>query len=47
MDDEIKSAREIAMAKLAALGEATEEERLAWKYRPEGEKLAARYIKQE
>jgi len=47
MDDEIKSAREIAMAKLEELGEATEEERLAWKYRPEGEKLAARYMKQE
>jgi hypothetical protein len=46
MNDEIKSAREIAMAKLAAIGEATDEERLSWKYIPEGEKLAARYMKQ-
>jgi hypothetical protein len=47
MNDEIKSAREIAMAKLESLGEITEEERLTWKYLPEGEKLAAKYIKQE
>lgn len=44
MNDEIKSAREIAMEKLAAIGEASEEERLSWKYLPEGEKLAARYV---
>jgi putative protein kinase ArgK-like GTPase of G3E family len=42
----IKSAREIAMEKVALLGEVTEEERLKWKYVPEGEKLAARYLKQ-
>jgi hypothetical protein len=42
----IKSAREIAMEKVAKLGEVTEEERLRWKYVPEGEKLAARYLKQ-
>ena len=42
--DEIKSAREIAAEKVAKLGEATEEERLEWKYLPEGEKLANRYI---
>jgi hypothetical protein len=42
----IKSAREIAMEKVAKLGEVTEEERLRWKYVPEGEKLAARYMKQ-
>ena len=42
----IKSAREIAMEKVAAMGEVTEEERLRWKYVPEGEKLAARYMKQ-
>jgi putative protein kinase ArgK-like GTPase of G3E family len=42
----IKSAREIAMEKVAELGEVTEEERLRWKYVPEGEKLAARYMKQ-
>jgi len=43
---EIKSAREIAMEKAEKLGEATDEERLKWKYVPEGEKLAVRYIKQ-
>lgn len=44
---EIKSAREIAMEKIAQMGEPTEEERLEWKYVPEGEKLAARYLKHE
>ena len=47
MDDEIKSAREIAMEKIAEMGEASEEERLRWKYVPEGEKLAARYMKED
>lgn len=42
---EIKSAAEIAREKLEKIGEATEEERLKWKYVPEGEKLAARYLK--
>ncbi len=42
---DIKSAREIAMEKIERLGEVTNEERLKWKYVPEGEKLAARYIK--
>jgi hypothetical protein len=42
---DIKSAREIAMEKIAKLGEVTDEERLKWKYVPEGEKLAVRYIK--
>ncbi|UCG10800.1 MAG: hypothetical protein JSW30_02975 [Dehalococcoidia bacterium] len=46
MDDEIKSAHEIAMEKVAQLGEVTDQERLSWKYIPEGEKLAARYLKQ-
>jgi len=41
---EIKSAREIAQEKTAGLGEATEEERLRWKYMPEGEKLAMKYL---
>ncbi len=44
--DHIKSAREIAMEKVAAMGEVTEEERRRWKYVPEGEKLAARYMKE-
>jgi len=45
MADEIKSAREIAREKIEKLGELTEEERLRWKFVPEGEKLAARYLK--
>lgn len=44
---EIKSAREIAIEKMAGLGEATEEERLRWKYVPEGSRLAARYITED
>ena len=43
---DIKSAREIAMEKVAKLGDVTEEERLKWKYVPEGEKLAAKYFKE-
>ncbi|MFC1916071.1 hypothetical protein ACFLW4_05200 [Chloroflexota bacterium] len=46
MGEEIKSAMEIAMEKVEKLGGITEEERLEWKYVPEGEKLAARYLKQ-
>lgn len=45
-EDDIKSALEIAMEKIEQLGEATEEERLKWKYVPEGEQLAARYLKE-
>jgi len=41
---DIKSAREIAEEKLARIGEATEEERLRWKYVPEGEMLGGKYI---
>ena len=43
---DIKSALELAMEKVEKLGEATDEERLRWKYVPEGEKLAATYLKQ-
>jgi hypothetical protein len=43
---DIKSAAEIAQEKLKELESATEEERLKWKYVPEGEKLAAKYLKQ-
>jgi len=42
---DIKSAREIAMEKIEKLGEVTEEERLKWKYVPQGEELAVRYLK--
>ncbi len=41
---EIKSALEIAMEKVERLGKATDEERLRWKYAPEGRKLAAEHI---
>jgi len=43
---DIRDAREIAMEKVEKLGVITEEERLKWKYVPEGEKLAAGYLKQ-
>jgi hypothetical protein len=44
---EIKSAAEIAREKLEKIGEPTEQERLKWKYTPEGEKLAALYLKED
>ena len=44
---DMKSAREIAMEKLAKLGETTEEERLQWKFVPIGNELAARYVKED
>jgi hypothetical protein len=44
---DIKSAAEIAREKLDKIGAPTEAERLKWKYGPEGEKLAARYLKEE
>ena len=34
------------MEKVKELGEATDEERLRWKYVPEGERLAAEYLKE-
>lgn len=45
--DEIKSARDIAAEKIERLGEATEEERLRWKYVPEGERLATKYLRED
>ncbi len=44
---EIKTAAQIAAEKLAQIGEPTEAERLKWKYGPEGEKLAARYLRED
>jgi hypothetical protein len=44
---EIRSAAEIAREKLERIGEPTEQERLKWKYGPEGEKLAALYLKED
>ena len=45
MNDEIKSAREIAMEKIAALDAVTADDKLKWKYVPEGEQLALKYFK--
>ncbi len=47
MADIIKSAQEIAMEKIARLGEASEEERRKWKNVPAGEKLATKYLKED
>jgi hypothetical protein len=44
---DIRSAREIALEKVGQIGEATPEERLTWKYKPEGELLAGRYLKDD
>ncbi len=43
---DLKSAAQIAAEKVEKLGAATEEDRLKWKYTPEGEKLAAKYLKE-
>src|SRR4030042_513499 len=43
----IKTAAEIAREKLAKIEEPTEQERLKWKYGPEGEKLAALYLRED
>jgi hypothetical protein len=42
---DIKNARDIAQEKIAGVGAATEADKLRWKYTPEGEKLAATYLK--
>jgi len=44
--DEIKSARDIAQEKIERVGSVTASDKLRWKYTPEGEKLAARYLKE-
>jgi hypothetical protein len=44
---DIKSAAEIAREKLEKIEAPTASERLKWKYGPEGEKLAARYLKED
>ena len=43
----IKTAAEIALEKLEKIGEPTEQERLKWKYGPEGGKLAALYLRED
>ena len=45
--DDLKSASEIAMERVKKLGEVTDEERLKWKYVPQGERLAGRYLKED
>ncbi len=45
--DEMKSAYERAMERAEGLGKASEDDLAKWKYIPEGEKLAARYLKEE
>lgn len=45
--DEMKSAFERAMERAESLGKASDEDRRRWKYVPEGEKLAARYLRDE
>ncbi|MCL2615710.1 MAG: hypothetical protein FWD30_02805 [Dehalococcoidia bacterium] len=45
MSDDIKSARDIAFEKIAALDSATPDDRLKWKFTPEGEQLAIKYFK--
>ncbi|MFC1848503.1 hypothetical protein ACFLXV_04260 [Chloroflexota bacterium] len=44
---EMKSAFERAMERAESLGKASEEDHRKWKYLPEGEKLAAKYLKDE
>jgi len=45
--DEMKSAYERAMERAESLGKASEEDLTKWKYIPEGEKLAAKYLREE
>lgn len=44
---DIKSAWEVAQEKLARIEAPTPEERLSWKYVPEGERLAATFLKKD
>lgn len=45
--DAMKSAFERAMERVENIGEASEQEKKRWKYIPEGQRLAARYLKNE
>lgn len=47
MAEEMKSAYERAMERIRDLEEPSKEEVLTWKFVPEGEKLAARFLKEE
>ena len=47
MSEPIKSALERALERAEKLGKATPEELARWAYQPEGEKIAARFLKME
>jgi hypothetical protein len=47
MTDEMKSAYDRAMERINSLEEPSKEEKLTWKYVPEGQKLAVRFLKEE
>jgi hypothetical protein len=47
MADEMKSAYDRAMERIKSLEEPSKEEVLTWKYVPEGQKLAVRFLKEE
>ncbi len=47
MMGEIKSAFELAMEKAERLSKASQEELARWQYYPEGERIAARYLRNE
>jgi hypothetical protein len=47
MPDEMKSAYDRAMERIKSLEEPSKEEVLTWKYVPEGQKLAVRFLKEE
>jgi len=47
MADEMKSAYDRAMERIKNLEEPSKEEVLTWKYVPEGQKLAVRFLKEE
>ena len=47
MADEMKSAYDRAMERIRSLEEPSKEEVLTWKYVPEGQKLAVRFLKEE
>ncbi len=44
---DIKSAFEIAMEKISKIEDATPEERIKWKFGPQGEQLGAKYLKED
>lgn len=44
--EEIKNAKDIAQEKIDRVGEVSASDKLRWKYVPEGEALAARYLKE-